>query len=116
MNTKKILTNLTAISLTMGLYACNIPYKIDVEQGHNITANELSRVSVGMTKTKVQLILGNPLLKDSFNKNRWDYVQYYISGKRKPKKENIISLYFKNNLLSNIDGQVIEIKKDKLEY
>ncbi len=112
----KLLTKVLLFTLVSGLYACNIPYKIDIEQGSNITAQEFSKVSIGMSKDEVKLILGTPLLKDTFNENRWDYVQYYISAKKKERKQNIVSLYFSNELLVNIKGQVIEIEKDKVEY
>ena len=80
------------------LSACS-NYKLEVQQGNLITQETISKLQKGMSKQEVQSLLGTPLLQDSFDNNRWDYVFY--QKKNKTKSQNI-TLRFKNNQLINI--------------
>lgn len=96
----------TAICLSLAtiLTACSgIPYRIDVDQGNIIDQQSLSRLRVGMNKKQVQQTLGSTLLQDLFHKNRWDYIHRYKAGKTQDIQESKVTLYFTNNLLSQIE-------------
>lgn len=97
--------------------ACSIPYKIDIEQGNVITKKDIANLSIGMSKDDVQLAIGDPLLNDTFHKNRWDYVQYYKNGRTSDIQRGLVSLYFTNGLLSKIDAkQITEINTEPVPY
>ena len=49
-------------------------YKIDIQQGNVITQEMVDQLRPGMTRAQVQYVMGTPLLEDTFNKDRWDYV------------------------------------------
>lgn len=90
------------------LFACsnplnNIPYRIDIDQGNQISQAQLNQLNLGMNKEEVEFIMGTPLLNDIFNEDRWDYVQYHKTGKTKEVQESVLTLYFKNNLLVQVD-------------
>jgi adenine specific DNA methylase Mod len=59
----------------------------------------------GMTKNQVQFLLGTPLLSDPFHADRWDYV-YRFKPAYKPAEQRHISLFFKGDLLSRVEGSV----------
>jgi len=80
------------------LSACS-NYKLDVQQGNLVTQDTISKLQQGMSKQEVQSLLGTPLLQDSFDNNRWDYLFY--SKKNKTKSQNI-TLRFKDNQLINV--------------
>lgn len=107
---------IAAVSLTT--VACkNIPYRIDVDQGNIVDAKTLSRLQPGMTKVEVQRILGSSLLTDIFHSNRWDYVQYFQSGKDKTVQEGKVSLFFTNGLLTQLKAEeLVEIKSEDVPY
>jgi outer membrane protein assembly factor BamE len=54
-------------------------HKFHIQQGHIITQEMIDQLQPGMTRRQVAFVLGNPLLPDTFNENRWDY---YYSLKR----------------------------------
>ena len=81
-------------------------YKIDIQQGNVITQKMLDQLRPGMTRIQVQYVMGTPLLKDTFNSNRWDYV-YSMQPGGKSRKQKTITLYFDNDQLRPIKKPLI---------
>lgn len=95
-----ILITITFITL-LATSACS-PHKLTIQQGNPVTEDKLAMLEIGMEEPKVLFILGNPLLRDSFNKDRWDY--YYsleVDGKQVAKYR--ATLYFKEGKLERIE-------------
>jgi len=78
-------------------------HKIDIVQGNALKAEDLKKLTVGMTQKQVLLLLGTPLIRDIFHQNRWDYVHTFKPGKGTIKTMRL-TLYFKGNILSKIDN------------
>lgn len=99
------------------LAGCNVPYRIDVDQGNIITPAEVSQLQLGMSKDEVQLVLGGSLLNDIFHKDRWDYVQYYKNGRTQEVQEGLVSLLFSNGLLTEVKAErLTELKTEPVNY
>jgi outer membrane protein assembly factor BamE len=88
-------------------------YKIDIQQGNAISSEMLMKLKPGMTKAQVRFVLGTPLIKDTFHKERWDYV-YVMRVKDIVIEKRHVVLNFVDELLKNITGEVIP-KKDNNE-
>ena len=88
-------------------------YKIDIQQGNAISSEMLMKLKPGMTKAQVRFVLGTPLIKDTFHKERWDYV-YVMRVKDIVIEKRHVVLNFADELLKNITGEVIP-KKDNNE-
>jgi outer membrane protein assembly factor BamE len=84
------------------------PFRIDVRQGNYVSQEMLSQLTPGMTREQVRFIMGSPLLVDVFHADRWDYI-YRFSGSAKDKEPDLrrIALFFANDKLSRVDGDVI---------
>lgn len=76
-------------------------YKLEIQQGNAVPAEAVSKLKPGMSKAEVTALLGTPLLRDSFQANRWDYV-FYISKAGKQKERKDLVLIFKDNKLAKI--------------
>ena len=105
---RKVFTSILLLASTLA--ACtgaNVPfvYKIDIPQGNIVTQDMVSQLERGMDKQRVTYILGTPLLMDVFHQNRWDYVYSFTpgGGKRQGRR---ISLYFENDRLVRIEGDI----------
>jgi outer membrane protein assembly factor BamE len=85
----------------------NLPlvYKIDIQQGNLITQDMVAQLQAGMDKDKVRLILGTPLLEDTFHADRWDYIYSLQKGGEK-REQRRITLYFNGDKLQRIKGDV----------
>lgn len=105
------------LTAVLTLSGCGLPYRIDVDQGNIITANDIAKLQVGMSKDDVRLVLGDPLLNDVFHKDRWDYVQYYKHGKTQKQQKGVVSLYFTNGLLSSVNNKrMTELDRQPVDY
>ena len=80
-------------------------YRIDIQQGNVLDEDMLARLSPGMEKRKVRFVLGTPMLIDTFNEDRWDYIfTYSRAGGRIEQRQ--VTLFFEDDRLARIEGDV----------
>lgn len=102
-----------ALLLVTGLSGCGTflsVYKADIDQGNVVTKEMVDRLKPGMTPGQVRYVLGTPLITDSLNPKRWDYLYDYVPGTyaRKaglPAVDNRrLTVVFENGVLARIEG------------
>jgi len=107
----KIKTIITgcAIALTLStLSACSSwVFRIDVPQGNFLDEQDVEKLRIGMTKEQVIFVLGNPVLRDSFNKDTFYYV-YEMKRGMKSRGED----FRKDLIISFNDDKVSEVTGD----
>lgn len=81
-------------------------YRIDIQQGNIIEQAMLSKLKPGMDKSQVQFIMGTPSLVDPFHTNQWEYI-YTFSKRGGRRKQRHITLYFENDKLAYLEGDVV---------
>jgi len=81
-------------------------YKIPIEQGNVITQEMVDQLKPGMSTEQVEYIMGSPMIKDSFNAERWDYV-YSIQRGKAPRKQYRLTIYFAADTLEYFTGDFI---------
>ena len=95
------------ITLFFSQFLASCAYRPDVQQGNTFEEKQLSQLKVGMTPQQVTFIMGTALLKDTFHKNRWDYIYTFAKGRSKAERR-LLTLYFKNDRLSKIDDSQVK--------
>ncbi len=110
--------------LVLLLSACSVdpvlnylpePYKVTVQQGNVITQDMVEKLKPGLTKAQVRFVLGSPPITDMFHANRWDYV-YTVKEGRKVKENRTLTVFFENELLTRVAGDVVAAtKQDRAE-
>ena len=80
-------------------------HKIDVQQGNVITQDMVAQLRKGMDKKKVQFIMGTPIIKDTFNNKRWDYI-YTFQHRGGSVEKRRVTLVFVDDKLDRVDGNV----------
>ena len=103
----RFFTGLLAIALIAMLSACShykFPwvYRIDVEQGNVLEEEKVDQLKVGMTQKQVKFLIGSPVIRDTFNQERWDYFYSLRTGKGKYDRERI-TLVFQGDILQSIE-------------
>jgi outer membrane protein assembly factor BamE len=105
------------LAVLVGIGGCSVPHrvpevgdlplihKIDIQQGNVVTQEMLSQLQVGMEKNKVLFVMGTPVIKDTFHSNRWDYLYLYKQGRKDTERRHVV-LYFEDDRLARIDGDV----------
>jgi outer membrane protein assembly factor BamE len=96
---------LVLICALLVLTACSFPgvYRIDIPQGNIITQEMVDQLRPGLTKRQVNFIMGTPLIRDTFDQDRWDYVYSYQPGGGERAQERV-TVYFDNGELSRFTG------------
>jgi len=99
---RKLLISMAAVAILSG---CSFPgvHKIDIPQGNIVTQEMIDQLRPGMSRSQVRFIMGTPLLLDTFNRDRWDYLYSYQDGDE-PREQERISLFFKDDRLTRFSG------------
>jgi outer membrane protein assembly factor BamE len=80
-------------------------YKINVEQGNIVTEEMVLQLKPGMNRRQVRFILGTPLVEDTFNQNRWDYLYVKRNG-MKVLSESRLTVEFEGDTLARLSGNL----------
>lgn len=107
----KQLSLIAALGLLLACAGCNTfrfpgVHRLAVQQGNVVTQQMIDRLKPGMTKRQVQFVLGNPVLEDPLDRERWDYVYTFqiVGG---PILRKLLSLYFIEEKLSYFEGNYL---------
>ncbi len=105
-------------SLMLFLSACSsweFPgvYRLDIDQGNIVTQEMVDQLELGMSRSQVEYVMGSPLIKDSFNPDRWDYI-YRLRKNGNPAENHTLSAYFNGDTLVKIVTDVQPSEKGKM--
>ncbi len=99
-----LVVSLLTVALLSG---CGWPrvHKVIVQQGNVITQEMIDKLKPGMTRTQVAYIMGEPVVRNTFNDKRWDYV-YSLENPGFYEVSSMVSLFFENDRLSHFAGDL----------
>lgn len=99
-----------------GLTACGdgLLHRIDQQQGNVLTEDMVAQLKPNMDREQVLFIMGQPVLKNSFDSDRWDYIYTFAPGSRNPEKKQL-TLYFEDNKLVRLVGSKSYVPIDEKE-
>jgi outer membrane protein assembly factor BamE len=84
---------------------CVSVYRLDVQQGNIVNAEQMEQLKTGMTRSQVRFLLGTPLIADPFHGDRWDYYYYFRQGKGGATEARLLTLIFEGDILARIEGE-----------
>jgi outer membrane protein assembly factor BamE len=98
------LAALTALAAALMFSGC--VYRMDIQQGNLLDAEQVDQLEVGMTRSQVRFLLGTPMVIDSFDANRWDYVYSLRRGhERKVTKQHLV-VWFDGDTVTRIEEPI----------
>ena len=109
---KRQLTSIVILLILCGLVAsCSsfgFPgvYRFNIQQGNVISQTMIDKLKPGMSKSQVRFVLGNAVIDDSLNQNRWDYINTVQIGGGEVIIRSL-HLYFVEERLSHFDGDFL---------
>ena len=98
---KTLRTGLIAIGLALAAGGC--VYRINIQQGNFLDQAAVDTVKTGMTRSQVRYLLGTPMVADSFNKERWDYIYYLKKGRTRHVDSRRVTVYFDGDKVARLD-------------
>jgi outer membrane protein assembly factor BamE len=78
-------------------------YRLAIPQGNIITQDMVDQLRPGLSKRQVNFIMGTPLIKDTFDQDRWDYLYSFQPGGGERVQERL-TLFFDNDSLTHFTG------------
>jgi outer membrane protein assembly factor BamE len=78
-------------------------YRINIQQGNYLDQAAVDQVKAGMTRSQVRYLLGTPMVADSFNKERWDYIYYLKKGRSRHVDSRRVTVYFDGEKVARLD-------------
>ncbi len=93
------------VTLALGaLLTCGgCVYRINIQQGNFLKPEDIDRVQTGMTHSQVRFLLGTPMVRDSFDTDRWDYYYYLVKGHSRHKETRHVVVQFSNDKVARVE-------------
>ena len=99
---------------TDGTWKAPLVYRVDIQQGNVVDQAMINKLRPGMDKKQVKYIMGTPLITDTFHNDRWDYLYSFEPG-RGEREQRRITLFFKEDKLDRVDGNIQITDKPRVE-
>ncbi len=91
------------LGASISLVASGCVYRINIQQGNFLDQGAVDTVKPGMTRSQVRYLLGTPMVADSFNKERWDYIYYLKKGRSRQVDSRRVTVYFEGDKVARLD-------------
>ena len=78
-------------------------YRISIQQGNYLDPKALEQLSVGMTRSQVRYLLGTPMVPNTFDSDRWDYLFYFKLGRTSKPEKRQVTVYFEDDKVARIE-------------
>lgn len=84
-------------------------YRVDVQQGNLLEADDIAAVKPGMTRSQVRFLLGTPVVEDTFDHSRWDYIYYFRQGRSRDAERRWLIVWFDGDVVREV-ARNVEVK------
>ena len=79
------------------LNGCVRSYRVEIQQGNIISAEQIEKITPGTSRNEVRFILGTPLIEDPFHAERWDYFYSLDPAKGELVTKYRLSVWFEHD-------------------
>ncbi len=93
-------------TLLFALAASGCVYRMDIQQGNLLDAEQVDQVEVGMTRSQVRFLLGTPMVIDSFDADRWDYVYSLRRGHSREVTRRHLVVWFDGDTVTRVEEPI----------
>lgn len=93
----------TLLAWAFAAAAAGCVYRINIQQGNFLDQAAVEQVKAGMTRSQVRYLLGTPMVADSFDKSRWDYIYYLKKGRSRHVDSRRVTVYFEGDKVAKLD-------------
>ena len=95
-----------AATLLLALAGAGCVYRMDVQQGNLLDVEQVEQVEVGMTRSQVRFLLGTPMVIDSFDADRWDYIYSLRRGHERQVTRRHLVVWFEGDKVTRIEEPI----------
>ncbi len=107
----RLIIGLSLILSTVTLSGCSgigFPgvYLINIDQGNIVEQDMVDQLKPDMTRRQVRFLLGTPIVEDTFNNNRWDYIRVVRRG-NDTLLHRRLTVVFEDDVLVDVEGDYV---------
>lgn len=107
----RLIILLSLLVPTLALSGCNnigFPgvYLINIDQGNIVDQEMVEQLKPEMTRRQVRFLLGTPIVEDTFNNDRWDYIRLVRRGNDTLLRRRL-TVVFENDVLVDVEGDLV---------
>jgi outer membrane protein assembly factor BamE len=92
--------------LLFAFAASGCVYRMDIQQGNLLDPEQVDQVEVGMTRSQVRFLLGTPMVIDSFDADRWDYVYSLRRGHSRTVSRRHLVVWFEGDKVARVEEPI----------
>ncbi len=92
-----------AAAALVAALAAGCIYRMDIQQGNLLDVEQVEQLEVGMTRSQVRFLLGTPMVTDSFDAGRWDYVYSLRRGHSRDVERRHLIVWFEGDRVTRIE-------------
>ena len=81
-------------------------YRINLPQGNIVDQEMVDQLKPQMTRRQVRFLLGTPIIEDTFNADRWDYVWVVRRGNENLLRSQL-TVVFDDDRLVDVKGELV---------
>ena len=107
-----LVKHFSSFLLVCAIVGCSISmprvHKVAVQQGNILNQSMVDKLKPGMTRTQVAYVMGRPVIINTFDPDRWDYV-FTIEVPGQFNETTRMSLFFENDVLTHFTGDMAPV-------
>lgn len=100
----RLVIRLAAVVLAASAAGCI--YRMDIQQGNLLDPEQVDQVEIGMTRSQVRFLLGTPMVIDTFDPDRWDYVYSLRRGHSRKVARRHLVVWFEGDTVTRIEQPI----------
>lgn len=107
----RLIIGLSLLLSTVSLSGCSgigFPgvYLVNIDQGNIVDQDMVEQLEPEMTRRQVRFLLGTPIIEDTFNNDRWDYIRIVRRGNDTLLRRRL-TVIFENDVLVDVEGDYV---------
>lgn len=107
----RLIIGLSLLLSTVTLSGCSgigFPgvYLINIDQGNIVEQDMVDQLKPDMTRRQVRFLLGTPIVEDTFNNHRWDYIRVVRRGSDTLLRRRL-TVVFEDDVLVDVEGDYV---------
>ena len=96
----RTLSKASLAALCLVIAGCFSSYRVEIQQGNVISAEQIEKLIPGTPRDEVRFILGTPLIEDPFHAQRWDYFYSLDPAKGEKVTQYRLSIWFEDEKIA----------------
>ena len=80
-------------------------YRMTIQQGNFLEPRLVDKLEIGMTRAQVRYLLGTPMVPNTFEADRWDYVYYLKKGRIHGPVRRRLTVFFAADKVARVENE-----------